>query len=206
MLEQPIYGLDDLAEIRSLVHAHGWVMLASDADGRSPVISHLPVVLDPASDQVVVLGHLPWADAELHGLGDRDVVVVVQGPHGYVSPSFYAAGPYVPTWNFIVVHLHGRPELLTPEDTYQVLSDTVDHFEAVRTVPWRLDSVPEYAAELAPLVVGFRLVPDRVVAKVKLSQDKPAEVFERVLTALDRDEHHGNPQLADSMRRIVGPR
>ena len=202
MLQQDLFAVDDVGALRRLVHAHPWVTLASDADDASPVVSHLPVVLDPASDDVVLLGHLARRDAEEeHALGSRDVVVIVQGPHGYISPTWYEAGPYVPTWNFVVVHLYGRPELLDADATYDILDRTVVRFETERPSPWRLDSVPEYAASLVPHVVGFRLVPDRIVGKAKLSQDKPAEVYDRVVTALETDPVHGNPDVAAAMRR-----
>ncbi|MBB6346770.1 FMN-binding negative transcriptional regulator [Nonomuraea muscovyensis] len=193
MLEQPMYALDDPAALRALVAAHGWALLVSDG---GPVVSHLPIIPDPADPGAAVLGHLAREDAELHGLGERPVVIVVQGPHGYVSPTWYEAGPYVPTWNFVTVHLHGTPELLGPEETWQVLSGTVDHFEAGRPEPFRMGEVEEYARRLAPAVTGFRLVPTRVVGKAKLSQDKPAEIVERVIGALDAE----NPPLARAMR------
>lgn len=201
MLEQGLFAVDDVNELRRLVHEHPWATLASDANDASPVVSHLPVVVDPDTDELVVLGHLARPDANEHDLGQRDVVVIVQGPHGYISPSWYEAGPYVPTWNFVVVHLYGRPEILDADATYDILDRTVDRFETERSSPWRLDSVPEYAASLVPQVVGFRLVPDRIVGKAKLSQDKPADVYDRVATALDTDPVHGNPAVAAAMRQ-----
>jgi transcriptional regulator len=189
MLEQDMYKLDDP---RALIAAYGWALLVSDG---GPVVSHLPVIPDPASEGPAVIGHLARTDAELHRLGERRVVIVVQGPHGYISPTLYQAGPYVPTWNFVTVHLHGTPELLGPDETYQALSDTVDHFEAGGG--FKLADVAGYAHRLAPAVTAFRLVPDRVVGKAKLSQDKPAEIVERVIDGLD------DPALAAAMRAHV---
>ncbi len=206
MLEDPRFALEDPVELRDLVSRHAWVTLVSNSDAGQPVVSHLPVVPDPDTDEVVVLGHLARVDAGYHQLGEHDVTLVVQGPHGYVSPSFYEGGPYVPTWNFVVVHLHGRPEILGAEETYAVLSATVDHFESARPEPWRLSSVEGYAQRLAPQVVGFRLRPTRVVGKVKLNQDKPARDFEGVLAALQSDPTHANAELAAAMTHYVGPR
>ncbi|GAA2880150.1 FMN-binding negative transcriptional regulator [Streptosporangium fragile] len=200
MLEQPIYAIDDPWVLRELVAAHGWATLVSVSDGGEPVVSHLPVIPDPANPGPAVVGHLARADAEVHGLGRRPVVIVVEGPEGYVSPTLYRAGPYVPTWNFVTLHLHGTPRVLGPEETYRVLSDTVDHFEAGRPEPFRLDSVEEYAHRIAPGVTGFRLVPDRVVGKAKLSQEKPAEIVKRVIEALDSGGAYGNRALAEAMR------
>jgi transcriptional regulator len=185
--------MSDPAELREVVAAFGWATMVTATPDRGLVVSHLPIVVDTSSDGLVVLGHLARTDAGLHELGQHDVVVVVQGPHGYVSPTFYQGGPYVPTWNFVVAHLHGRPSLLDGDETYGLLERTVDHFEPTS---WRLGDVASYAHRISGGVTGFRLAPDRVVGKAKLSQDKPVEDVRGVVAALD----NVNPPLATAMR------
>ncbi|MBW8482187.1 FMN-binding negative transcriptional regulator [Actinomadura parmotrematis] len=201
MLEQPEFAITDTAALRALVHGHGWVTMVAAAAGEAPEVSHLPVVLDPDDPHgLTVLGHLNRADPLAQRLGDHDAVLIVQGPDGYVPATFYEAGPYTPTWDFVVAHLYGRPEILGPDDTYRLLSLTVDHFEAGRPDPWRLSSVAGYAHRLLPGVLGFRMRPSRVAGKAKLSQDKPREVVDRVVRALRTDPVHRNPALADAVR------
>lgn len=203
MLEQPIYAADP-QEVRALVHARGWATLVTGTP--TPVVSHLPILLAmDDSDDLTVLGHLARADAELHELGQHDVVLVVEGPDGYISPSFYEAGPYVSTWNFVVAHLHGRPDVLGDAETWDILAGTVERFESDRPTPWRLDTVADFARSIAPYTTGFRMTPTRIVGKAKLSQDKPAEVRQRVIAALDSDPVHGHPALAQAMRRVEPP-
>lgn len=201
MLEQPTYAWQgSAADLRELVAAHPWVTMVSQTS-VGLVVSHLPVLPTPDVDGLDIVGHLALADAELHELGNCDVVVVVQGPHGYISAGWYGGGPYVPTWNFVVAHLHGRPEVFDAVRTYDVLDRTVDHFESARPSPFRLESVEGYAQQIAPLVAGFRLTPTRVVAKAKLSQDKPAEDLEGVLRGLESpDDVHADAALAAAMR------
>ena len=201
MLEQPVYAAPE-DDVRDLVRTRGWALLVTGTP--VPVVSHLPIVLEPttpgAPGGLTILGHLARADAELHELGRHDIVLVVEGPDGYVSPSFSAAPPYVPTWNFVVAHLPGRPEVLAGEETWDVRVRTVDHFESARPEPWRLDGVVDYARSIAPYTTGFRLTPTRVVGKAKLSQDKSEAIVDRVIDALDSDAVHGNPALAAAMR------
>jgi transcriptional regulator len=201
VLSQPEYawpGTDD--DLLRLVAHHPWVTLVS-ATSHGLTVSPLPVVPAPDAVGVEVLGHLARPDAEEHELGECDAVILVQGHHGYISAGWYAGGPYVPTWNYVVAHLHGRPTLLDAEATYDVLDRTVDHFESGRPEPFRLESVAPYAARIAPAVVGFRLTPCRVVAKAKLSQDKPAADQAGVLQGLeDPADVHGDPALAAVMR------
>ncbi|MEW1779500.1 FMN-binding negative transcriptional regulator [Streptomyces sp. NPDC086777] len=204
MLQQPLYAIDDMTGIRDLVRANSWCTLVSWVPDSGLVASHLPVVLDPERADATVLGHLARADAELHELGRHPALLIVEGPNGYVSPSFYRTGPYVPTWNFFVVHLRGVPEILPAEDTFALLDATVDHFEADRPQPWSLAEAGDYAHRIAPGVTGFRLTPAHMVGKAKASQEKPPAVAARVITALDsRADSHYNPELADAMRRYL---
>ncbi len=207
MLARPEYdwpGSD--ADLLRLVARHPWVNLVS-ATSRGLVVSPLPVIPAPDAKGVEIVGHLARTDAEEHELGECEAVVIVQGHHGYVSASWYSGGPYVPTWNYVVAHLHGRPVALDADATYDVLDRTVDHFESARPKPFRMSDVATYAARLAPAVAGFRLTPTRVVAKAKLSQDKPQEDYAAVLQGLeDPDDVHGDPALAAVMRAGGIPR
>jgi len=203
MLEQKLYERSDIDFTRSLIHGHGWAKLITAVPGSGPVVSHLPVILDPRHADTTVLGHLARQDAELHELGRHKCILVFEGPHGYISPSFYNHGPYVPTWNFVTAHLHGTPELLDADQAFETLRATVDHFESQRPEPWSLDTVEHYAQRIAPGVTAFRLSPTRIAGKAKLSQEKPYEVVESVIRALDHDHVHGNPALADAMRTAL---
>jgi transcriptional regulator len=205
MLDQPIFRITDGAQVRTLIDNQPWATLISATD-RGLCVSHLPVLLDPTGADIGVVGHLARADANEHELGEREVVVVIEGPNGYLSPSWYGEQPHVPTWNFVVAHLHGRPERLNAEQTYQVLSDTVDHLEAPLVEPWSLDRVADYAERIARATVGFRLRPSRVVAKAKLSQDESAALITRSVTALRADHAYRNVALADAMERTLDRR
>jgi len=146
-LNNPHFAITDHAELADLVRNYPWATLVSAipqtatkdaaATGTELVVSHLPVILDKSDDGpgLVVVGHLARADACLHQLGAHDIVLIVQGPHGCLSASWYSTGTHVSTWDFVVLHLHGRPSLLDGPDTLDVLSATVDHLEAGQPHP-----------------------------------------------------------------------
>ncbi|MCX4904708.1 FMN-binding negative transcriptional regulator [Streptomyces sp. NBC_00878] len=202
MLEQEIFRVTDPGWIRDLARAHPWATLISHTPDRGLVVSHLPVLVDDSRQDTVLLGHLARTDARKHELGSHDVVVVLQGPHGYLSPVWYGETPHVPTWNFTVLHVHGRPEVLDPADTYDVLSATVDHFEDRFPEPWRLARVESHAHRIAAAVTGFRLPATKVTAKAKLSQDEREEVVVRLAKALESGRPYASPELARAMRDI----
>jgi transcriptional regulator len=210
MLVQHPYALESMAEVRELIQTHGWALLVCAREGELHA-AHVPCLLDPQRDpggerdDLVVIGHAAQRDPAAGALrGGGEVLLVFQGEHGYVSPAWYGEGAYVPTWNFVAAHLYGRPELLEGEEGFEVLARTVEHFEAARDHPWRLEGPAlAYARAIAPQTVPFRLRPSRIEAKAKLSQDKPRAVQERVVDALERPGPYRQPQLAREMRRLL---
>jgi transcriptional regulator len=203
------YQIEDEARVRELVRTYGWATLVSVADDGAPVASHLPVLLEdtPQGEPMSLLTHLGRPDEVLHRLDSgRESLLIVQGPHGYVSPGWYDMTPAVPTWNYLAVHLYCAVELLGPEESYAILSDTVDRYESVMPDPVRLPRVEEYARRIAKGAAGFRLRVTRWQGKAKLSQDKPRAVAERVVAALESDPHYAQPALAAEMRAELGRR
>jgi transcriptional regulator len=204
MRQNPSFVLADLEEIKRLVRENPWVTMVSNTD-NGLVASHYPVILDESSDDLVLLSHVGRPDEQLHELGAHELLVIVQGPHGYISPGWYDAKPAVPTWNFVVAHLYGTPELLSDEENLGVLASLVDHFEDRMPEPRRMNGTPEnaeYAARIVGGTVGFRLPVTRMVAKSKLSQNRPAETVDRIIGELDGDGPYASPALAAEMQRV----
>jgi transcriptional regulator len=206
MRDNPGFALVQVDEVRRLVREFPWVTLVSHTSGGDLVASHYPVILDPAAgaDEIVLLSHVGRPDEQVHELGTREVLVIVQGPHGYISPGWYDAQPAVPTWNFVTAHLHGTPELLDDAENLRVLADLVDTFEERMPHPRRMNGTLEnsaYAARIAAGTVGFRLRVSRFTAKNKMSQNKPAHIVDRILGELDGDGPYASDSLAAEMRR-----
>lgn len=196
MRHTPRYLMTEPDEVKRLIRNHPWATFVS-ATSAGLVASHYPVLLDEGSDDIAVYSHFGRPDDELHELGEHEVLVIVQGPHDYVSPSWYAPGDLVPTWNHVTAHLYGTPEILSEEENYSVLCRLTDHFEQHQPQGRRLTEDEASTRRAARGTVGLRLPVDRFEARAKLSQNKPPAVRENVLRHLAES----NPALADEMRR-----
>lgn len=204
MRENPYFELTDAEEIKRLIRENPWAVLVSHAS-TGLVASHYPILLEEDREQLSIVTHVGRPDDKVHELGQHELLVVVQGPHGYVSSSWYGDRIEVPTWNFIVAHLSGIPEVLEPEENFEVLTRLVDHFEQHVEHPQRLDASPEVAADArrdSKGTVGVRLVPTRVVAKQKMSQNKPPEIVANVISELEGAGPYASPSLAREMHRV----
>jgi transcriptional regulator len=208
MRQNPSFTLADVTEIRRVIESNPWATIMSAGDDGL-VASHYAVLLDASRDDLTVVGHVGRPDDLIHGLGQRELLVVFQGPHGYVSPGWYGDVPSVPTWNYTAVHLAGVPEILSQEENLTVLDQLVARFESRMPEPrrmWERPNDPAYVERLASGTLGFRLTPTRVVAKRKLSQNKPPETIETVIAALSTEGPYSNPALAAEMRRAQDAR
>ncbi|HKP06380.1 MAG TPA: FMN-binding negative transcriptional regulator [Microbacterium sp.] len=209
MRQNPSFAMSDVGEIRRLIEHNPWVTIVSSTEDGM-VASHYAVLLDADRDDLTIVGHVGKPDDLIHGLGERELLVVVQGPHGYISPGWYGDVQSVPTWNFVSAHLSGVPELLTPEENLEVLERLVARFESGLPQPrlmWEPPNDPEYVRRLERGTVGFRLTPTKVVGKRKFSQNKPDETVETVIIELEAGASpYADPRLADEMRRDLETR
>lgn len=196
MRHTPRYLMTDAGQVKELIRHHPWATFVSPVAGL--VASHYPVLLDELSDDIVILSHFGRPDDQLHELGAHEMLVIIQGPHDYVSPSWYAPGDLVPTWNHVTAHLYGTPEILSEDENYEMLSRLTDHFEQEHPHARSLAEDEAGTRRIAKGTVGLRLRVARFDARAKLSQNKPAEVRENVTAHIAAH----NPALAQAMRAV----
>ncbi|MGN6254689.1 MAG: FMN-binding negative transcriptional regulator [Solirubrobacterales bacterium] len=198
MRHNPAYASDDPEVVRRLIEENPWAVLVSDNGGL--VASHCPILLDEEAEGLAILTHLGRPDDKLHGLGEGEMLVIVQGQHGYVSPSWYGPGATrAPTWDFSVAHLYGTPEILSEEENLNTLTRLVERFERQVEEPMYLDR--EWAEPFARGTVGIRLPIDRFTCKLKLSQDKDPLSRRNVIERLRQPGPYQHRILADEVER-----
>ncbi len=196
MRHTPRYLMTDPEEVRRLIRSNPWATFVS-ATSAGLVASHYPVLLDEAAPDMTVLSHFGRPDDELHELGQHQVLVIIQGPHDYVSPSWYAPGELVPTWNHVTAHLYGTPAILDEEENYAVLCRLTEHFERHQLHGRNLLDDEPTTRRAAKGTTGLRLRVERFEARAKLSQNKTDDVRADITAHLTER----NPALADEMRR-----
>jgi transcriptional regulator len=161
-----------------------------------------PFPLMAVGDKKLV-GHLARAN-ELHKIlpDGSDVLAIFQGDDAYVSPNWYASKAehhkVVPTWNYSCVHVHGK--MTFQHDTKSKIAAvgrlTQKHEKATNGAQaWKMSDAPsDYMAEMLDGIVAFEIEITRVLAKSKLSQNKPAEDIAGVARNL---RAHGEDGIAD---------
>jgi len=189
-------------DVEAFLHRYDFATLVSPADG-SLTATHLPVVVRREAAGLVVVGHVARANPHWKTLdGLVEGLLVFQGPHAYVSPTWYANGPAVPTWNYAVVHAYGRPEAVDDAKFLaDVLEALVSRYEAHRPHAWQMDSLPtDYRSRALSAVVGIRMPVLKLEAKFKLGQNRVAADRIGTVAGLEQEGSAEAASLASFMR------
>ncbi|MEO6365142.1 MAG: FMN-binding negative transcriptional regulator [Luteimonas sp.] len=182
------YAETELHHLDALIAQDPFVTLISVDDDGHPFASHLPVLYRRDGEQVLIEGH--WARPNPQARRPGDALMIVHGPHAYVSPGWYPdkeAAARVPTWNYAVAHIHGSLEIYDDESGLaDLVSRLSAQFETAVGSDWRFEMEREDHVSQLRGIIGFRFVPWQIELKFKLNQNHPAVNVEAVATALSR--------------------
>ena len=187
----------DRAAGARLMHDYPFATLVTPATPE-PLVSHLPLLLHAACEpHGTLIGHFARANPHWQQATGAESIAIFHGPHAYVSPGWYQGHPAVPTWNYAVVHAHGRARLMDEAELHDLVVRLSNTYEAPRAKPWKATELPaEFVGNLLKAIVGFEIEVERLEGKFKLSQNRPAEI-PRVIEAL---ELAGEGETASLMR------
>jgi transcriptional regulator len=196
----------DEATALRLIALHPFASVISVANGE-PFLTHCPLVCAKHEGKLVLHGHLAKQNPH-HEFWRAEaapkVTAVFQGPHGYVSPNWYApenAVKAVPTWNYTTVHARGEVKVLdSAELKDSALKRLIGHMEPGYAAQWR--ALPaDYQAMMLGGIVAFDIHVSELKVKLKLSQNRPAADKPRVIEKLAA-KGEVEQQLAQWMREI----
>lgn len=202
------FAEDHPALNRAVIAANPFGILVVAGDGRAEA-EHIPFVLaeEPAPFGTLRF-HLARANDAWRAFDGRtEALCVFRGPHGYVSPDWYATPGLVPTWNYVAVHARGRPVPLDDAALARLLEALSAQEEArlAPKPPWRSDRLtPQAYARLRRAVVGLEMPIEDLRGKWKLSQNRGEADAAAVAAALRRaggETGAGLAALMESARR-----
>ena len=199
------FRVTEPAALHRIIAAHPLGVLVTSHEGSLDA-NHIPFEFDP---QIGPLGRLSAHVARANPvwqqcLAGADVLVIFRGKESYISPNWYPSKHethrQVPTWNYEVVHAHGRLRVRDDEKFLRgVLARLTRVHEAQEPRPWKMgDSAPEYIDMMLRAVVGLEIDITALEGKSKLSQNRePRDIAGAVQMLRQR----GSDELAQSMEK-----
>lgn len=167
------YQLTDEQRIRQIINEYSFATVVSLHQGV-PTATHLPLYL--GEDGKFIYGHFARANTQWKDILDQQVLAVFNGPHSYISSSWYETKDSVPTWNYVAVHVKGFIELMEDEEEIRLsLHHLIDKYE-VPNSSYDVNTVDsKYMNGLLKGIVPFKIRISSVEATAKLSQGHSKE-------------------------------
>ncbi len=162
--------------------------------------SHIPFLLQEEEEGLVLCGHVAKANPHWQVFdGEATALVMFQGPDGYISPSWGDCSKLVPTWNYMVVHARGVPQMVEGRaEKVRLLHLMTEVHEASQPAPWAIGDLDAIKLEqLLDALVVFQIPVTSLEGKWKLSQNR--EDADKA-AFVEQVEARGDGALADAMK------
>jgi transcriptional regulator len=183
--------------VLDIIDRHGFGSLITVQDQR-PFVSHVPMYAEK-SERLLIYGHLANANSQLEQLDDNpDVLVTFQGPHCYISPTWYRTAS-VPTWNYVAIHCYGSGRSIRDQEKIRHLVETLTHkYEQQQNTPWQ----PDYPDRLLKAITGFEIEVSSIQSKFKLSQNRGKEDRASIIQQLEQSSSAPEQGVVQLMHRL----
>ncbi len=205
------FALTEPSRVRDIIDRFDFAVLVTALDGRIEA-THLPFMYDAQrGPHGTLMAHMAranrqWRDFAGLAAAGQDVLVVFQGPHAYISPTWYGTEkPAVPTWNYAAVHAYGTPRILdSAGDVRALLERLTERQEANLDPPWRLDSqATDYVDAMMRGIVAFEIPVARLEAKAKFNQNRTPAQIAGAAAGLEATAGAQARETADWMRALA---
>ncbi len=168
----------------------------------APWATHTPFIYaEKADDHDVLLGHMARANPQWKDMDSQKVLVVFQGPHAYISPSWYIEKNQVPTWNYVAVHVTGTASVLDDAGTREVVAGLLSFYRSDANLIESLGDEP--FRSLLKATVGFSIAIEKLEGVTKLNQNKSTASRANVAEQLLVSENPTTKELGRIMKDYI---
>lgn len=202
MYIHPLNNWKEDAEIASFIQKNAFATLVTQLDNKSWA-THLPFVLDKNEDANAILtGHIAKANPQWKNFKeDQEVLVIFQGPHAYISSSWYNH-ENVPTWNYLAVHVYGKIRLIEGDELLDHLKKLVNIYEDRRPNRVSVETMSEeYVGKQIKALVGFEILISEVHGSRKISQNRDDVNHQNIVENLEESKFSLDKEMAVEMRK-----
>ena len=195
------FKVNNVEEIREFVQQHSFATLVTTKKGK-PIATHLPMQLVKEAENYYITGHMAYGNPQWRTFADsEDVLVMFQGPHAYISSSWYEQ-ENVPTWNYQAVHIYGPARILDENELKQDLTKLLEKYEKHRENPVLWDKLsPSLLEKELKGIVGFKIQVKEIQAAYKMSQNRNEKDYQNIVDQLENEKNPNSSQMAEQMKK-----
>lgn len=188
-------------DIWDFVQNNSFGTIVTTKSGK-PIATHLPLQFMKEENTYYLTGHMAYGNSQWRTFENcEDVLVMFQGPHAYISSSWYSH-ENVPTWNYQAVHMYGKINILEKDELIEDLTRLLEKYEQHRENPVLWDKLsPELLENQLKGIVGFKIKVEEIQGAYKLSQNRNEADYNNILDKLQKEENLNSKQMAELMKK-----
>ncbi|WP_182069222.1 FMN-binding negative transcriptional regulator [Bacillus haynesii] len=196
------FKVENVDEILGFVQKNSFGTIVTTEQGK-PIATHLPLGFNKKDDDCYITGHVAYGNPQWRTFETcQDVLVMFQGPHAYISSSWYGHEE-VPTWNYQAVHIYGQASILERDELIEELTVMMEKYEKHRENPILWDNLsPKLLENQLKAIVGFKIRVENIQAAYKLSQNRKDTDYMNIIDQLQNEGDPNSEQLAAVMKNI----
>jgi transcriptional regulator len=195
------FKMDNDEVMYDFIEKNSFATLFSQHNGE-PYATHLPLLLN--KEEGFLYGHFARQNQQWKDIANQEVLVIFQGPHCYISPSWYETNQAVPTWNYVAIHVYGQLEIVEDEqEVFESLSDMVNKYEKPDSSYQLKDVDSGFIKGMSKGIVGFKIQIRKIEGKAKLSQNHPLARQELIIKQLENSEDQNDIHIAQLMKKNI---
>nr|WP_106782793.1 FMN-binding negative transcriptional regulator [Lysinibacillus timonensis] len=197
------FQVKNVEEVMEFIKIHSFATIVTTKKGK-PIATHLPLQLHKEGEAYFITGHMAYGNPQWRTFETcESVLVIFQGPHAYISSSWYGH-ENVPTWNYQAVHVYGQATILDEEELKQDLTHLLEKYEKYRENPILWDTLsPQLLEKQLKGIIGFKIKVEEIQAAYKLSQNRNEEDYHNIVGKLQEEEDLNSQQMAEVMKNAI---
>ncbi len=205
-----IFTENDPSTILQIMRENAFASIITTDEEGKPVATQLPFLIKQKNDTIILQAHFAKANTQWKHLeSNSQVLVSFQGPHCYISPSWYEDSG-VPTWDYVTVQTYGTAKLFeSNQQTAELIEELTDKYEQAfdevlnKTLknPWKAKN--NYPDKMLNAIVGFEITVQEIQGKVKIGQNKSREDLEGVVKALDMSPLDNEKAISNLIKKYL---
>jgi transcriptional regulator len=195
-----LYKNENQEDIQNFIHLNGFGILVNQTNEKLWA-THIPLLLEEKEGRHILVGHVSKENPQGESFKTNDeVLVIFNGAHSYISSSWYDH-ENVPTWNYLAVHVYGKVQLHSFEESIDGLKKLVDTYESKSEKPIRVEELSKQTMLQARGIVSFEIAITSIEAKKKLSQNRDDNNYKKIISKLENSDHYESIQIAKEMKK-----
>ena len=203
MYKLPYYTEEDQEKVLAFMQANSFANVIGAGEDY-PVATHVPLEIKETGGKISFSGHI-MKNTDHHKAFSKNenVIVIFNGPHCYISASWYANPNVASTWNYIAVHAKGKIKFTDEEGTRAMVENITNKYEGMESDA-AFNKLPgDYVNKLIKAIIGFSIEVESIDNVFKLSQNHEVETKLKIIKRLSDNGSNEENKIAEYMRSMI---